>query len=257
MIQQHCYTKTAHGIFSKAEGYDTVAYSQGLSKSFIEGHLHPLCRYQPSRTLQALRVPAEEFPRALAVAHLPEGQMILSQTTYVESDFSGRQSTFFAHNYILSRPDCLSSEKIGVMLYQVLFLTETEWDHLPELECLPLHDAKFETVSHLPFDEVRLQQLIWALSEAVAGSKKVYVILPDLEWVKPMLLWLYGQLSHDTALALGFITYSREPVKDEYLHLAFMDKGSLKLDDPEIVRDYIFDFDQGYFSLDLPEGLIK
>jgi len=255
MIQQHCYTKARCGLFLQSEGYDTVACSPGLMEPFIKARLHPFCRYQPSRTLQVLRVPAEEFPRALTLVHFPEGLMLLGQTIYRESDFSGQQSAFFTHHYVMPKPERLSSIEMGIMLYKVLFLTETEWDHLPELEDLPLYDAEVESVAPLPFDRERLQQLIYTLLEAVAGTKKVYVTLPDMAWVKPMLLWIYSQLPSDISLLLGFTTYSRELMNEKYLHLVFMDKGSFHLEDPAIAGDYVFDFDSGFFSSNLPEGL--
>ncbi|MCL2400044.1 MAG: hypothetical protein FWC91_09945 [Defluviitaleaceae bacterium] len=254
MIQQHCYTKTKQGIFNKHEGYDTVARSPGLTESFIKERIHPFCFYHPSRLLQAKRVPAEEFPRTLNIVHFPEGQMLIGQTIYVESDYTNQHSTFFTHNYILPKPENLSPENIGTMLCRTNFLTETEWDQLLELKELPLHDSiATGTVGPLPFDQHRMQQLIYVLLDAILGIKKVYVILPDLVWVRPTLMWIYDQLPKDAAQTLGFTTYSREPEKKQFLHLIFMEKGSILPGDARVKDDYILDFYSGYFSENLPD----
>lgn len=280
-IQQHCYTRSKRGLFSQSAGYDTVARSAGLTEDFIKSRLHPFCYYHPSKTLQALRVPAEEFPRALTVIQFPEGLMLLGQTVYVNSDFTGQRPTFFTHNYILPRPAVLTPGLIGTMLNFTVFLTETDWEKLTELEELPRHfDQTCRTETHtteqndcqsvtegcppqpgttctnigpLPFDEGRLRQLVYGVLEAIMGTKKVYVILPDLEWVYPMLMWLYSHLPASAAQILGFTTYSREPENKKFLHLVFVEKGILSLTDSQITRDYVFDFDSGLFSESLPE----
>ena len=246
---------------SKTTGYDTVAKSAGLAEGFIKSHLHPFCYYHPSKALQALRLPAEEFPRALTVVQLPnqegqEGQMLLGQTVYVESDFTGQRSTFFTHNYVLNRPDNLA-EAIGPMLYNTVFLTSSEWEELPELNELPIHEEK-EVLKpgQLPFDEDRLWQLVCAVMEAVAGAKKVYVVLPDSHWVRPMIMWLYNRLPGLAADNLGFTTYSREPENKKFLHLIFMEQTDLDKFE-KLERDYVLDFDSGYFSKNLPELTIE
>ena len=244
MIQQHCYTKAK-------KGYDTVACSPGLSEAFVKERLHPFCDYHPSRILQAKRVPAAEFPRALTVIQFPEKKMLLGQTIYVEPGPTGGESTFFTHNYVLPRPDKLLPEDIGHMLYRTVFLTESDWEQLPELEELPLHKGETPSVGPLPFDKKRLLQLIYVLLEAVTGTRKVYVVLPDLEWVNPMLMWLYSQLPHPAQQALGFTTYSRKTENKKFLHLIFMDKGSLDPDEDSL--DYFLDFDSGYFSKNMLE----
>ena len=246
---------TKQGIFRKHEGYDTVARSPGLTEAFIKKRIHPLCFYHPSRIRQAKRVPAEEFPKALCITHYPEGQMLIGQTVYIELDYTGKNSTYFTHNYILPKPTSLFPENIGAILYRTNFLTETKLDQLSELEELPLHESiESGTVGPLPFDINRIQQLIHALIDVIKEhheQKKVYVVLPDLGWVRPVLMWLYSHLPKNTAQALGFITYSREPEKKQFLHLVFMEKGSILPGDARVKDDYVFDFYRGYFSENL------
>jgi len=240
MVQQHCYTRDK-----------TEARSNGLSDNMIKTQMHPFCFYHPSKVLQALRLPAEEFPRVLTVVQFPDGKMLLGQTIYVESRASGQRPTFFTHNYLLPGLQSVSPEAIDLLLHRTIFLTETEWDHLPELEYLPMDESlsKAESVGPLPFDKVRTQQLVAALTESVAGMRKVYVMLPDIEWVPPLLMWIYSRLPQTAAQRLGFTTYCREPVNKEHLHLMFMEKGSLRSDDVLVKGHFVFDFDSGSFSV--------
>jgi len=253
MIEQHCYTRAAKGLFRKSAGYDTVARSAGLDESFIKERLHPFCYYHPSKTLQALRVPAEEFPRSITLVHFPNGKMLLGQTVYLESDFTGQRPTFFTHNYVMPNPEALTPEVIGAMLYKTAFLTETEWEQLPVLEELPSYEIKGVPVGEIPFDDMRLRQLLYVLLEAVNGAKKVYVIVPGEEWVYSMLMWLYSRLPADAANILGFTTFNREPENKKFLHLIFMGEGSLSPNDARVERDYVFDFDSKNFSDNLPD----
>ena len=206
--------------------------------------------------MQAKRVPAEEFPRSYTVIHFPDNLTLIGQTVYVESDYTGQRSAFFTHNFLVPRqenppfsPDILS---------KMIFLTDTDWNELPELDTLPFHendpnDEKADQSGPLPFDENRLMQLLYVILDAVNGAIKVYVILPGLDWTIPMLMWIYSQLPEPAAKALGFTTYAREPVNLKYLHLIFMDKGTIPPGDAIIERDYVFDFEAGYFSKNLPK----
>ena len=243
-IQQHCYTRAKQGLFRKSEGYDTVARSAGLDESFITTRLHPFCYYHPSRIMQAKRVPAEEFPRMLTVVHFPENLLMIGQTVYVEQDFTGQRTTFFTHNFLVPR----HNDFCPSLLARIPFLTSTEWDELPELDSLPVLDLNNrEKPGPLPFDDARMYQLICALLDAVTGTKKVYVILPGLDWVLPVLMWLFERLPKEAAQTLSFTTYSREPENKKFLHLTFLDRGSILPGDSRVEHDYVFNFDENYF----------
>lgn len=257
-IQQQCYTRAKRGLFRQSEGYDTTARSPGLSDSFIKDRLHPFCFYHPSRIMQAKRVPAEEFPRAQTVVrfrHHSAQYMLIGQTIYVESDFTGQRSTFFSHNFVLTPPDNFSP----AMLNRLNFLTSSDWSELPELDELPFFgpesgleaDKGVDSSGPLPFDESKLRQLAYAVLEATTSSKKVYVVLPGLDWTIPVLMWLYDRLPKAALDILGFTTYSREPINLRYLHLVFMEKGTMIPNDVRLEQDYVFDFDSGYFSANL------
>ena len=248
-IQQHCYTRAARGLFRQSEGYDTVARSEGLSEAFIKERLYPFCFYHPSRIMQAKRVPAEEFPRAHTVIQFPNNLMLISQTIYVESDFTGQRHTFFTHNFVLLRPENFSP----ALLNRLHFATSSDWDQLPELDELPLIEEDIDEIlaGPLPFDGYRLRQLAYVLLEAVVGVKKVYVVLPGLDWTIPMLMWIYNRLPAAALQHLGFTTYSREPLNMKFLHLVFVENGALEQKDIEY--GYVFDFDTGYFSENLPD----
>lgn len=252
-IQQHCYTRSPKGLFRKSEGYDTVARSNGLPEDFITERLHSFCYYHPSRLMQAKRLPSEEFPRAVTVVHFPEGLTMIGQTVYVEADYTGQRSTFFTHNYVIPSCNPVVQEFCPTLLNKLDFFTSTCWEHLHELDELPYHqEAEIASLGPLPFEERRLRQLIYTLLESITGTKKVYVSLPGQDWVMPVLMWLYEHLPSDAAKLLGFTTYSREPENKKFLHLTFIDKGCININDQALERDYIFDFDSGNFSANLP-----
>ena len=243
-IEQHYYTRAKRGLFRQSEGYDTIAHSAGLTESFIKERLHPFCYYHPSRIMQAKRVPAADFPKAYTLVHLPEGLTVIGRTTYLESDYTGQRTAFFTHNYVLPHFDGFCPS----ILKRLNFASS--WDDesiLNPLEELPLAPAETESVGPLPFDEGWLDELIVACTLAVEGTQKIYVTLPALEWTFPMLMWLYSRLPKDVAQSLGFTTYAREPVNKKFLHLIFMEKGSLNNSEAE--RDYVFDFDARYFHI--------
>jgi len=227
MVQQHCYSMTE-------KGGKTVARSAGLSDKLIKEHLHPLCYYHPSRKMQALRLPIEEFPRNLMVAHLPDGHMLFGQSICTSEGF-------FCHQFITAKPIPLSL--ILPTLYHALFLTSTAWDELPELDNLPLIEGELESAGPLPFDSNELERLA-ELLEVETGevdSKRACVILPDQDWVRPVLMWLYSRLSEDAASTLGFSTYNRQPPESPLLQLVFLEKGYVHS------CSNIFDFDKGAF----------
>jgi len=223
MIQQHC--------FIVKDGIGESVYSTGLSEEFITKRLLPLCFYHTSKKMQALRVPAEEFPKSLIFACFPENKMMIGQTIYTENGF-------FVHQYISDKFDNFD-------IYKACFLRDLD-RKLEELVILPLEESVIEeAVGPLPFDEARLSQLAGVLKNKL----KAYVILPDMEWVRPMLMWLCKQVDEP----FGFTTHSREAISEEFLSLIFLSKGSLHVEEPSLTGEFVFDFDSGSFSENLPE----
>jgi len=213
------------------EGGRTVARSSGLSDKLIEEHLHPLCYYHSSRKLQALRLPVEEFPRNLIVAHLPGGQIVFGQSVCT-------QEGFFCHQFI---SESMPVSLILPTLYHALFLTSTVWEELQELDGLPLMESELASVGPLPFDAAELERLAEVLEVEGKARNRTCVILPDQDWIRPVLMWLYNHLSEGAASTLGFSTYNRYPPESPLLRLVFLEKGHM-----HNCSD-IFDVDKGAF----------
>jgi len=230
MIQQQCYTRAARGLFRPSAGYDTVAKSAGLTEEFIKERLHPFCYYNALTT--------GECPKVLTVIQFPEGLTMIGRTVHVERDFTGERATFFTHNYVMPR-------QLGV--FDAEFLSETEDAELPELDELPLTEGQGKA---LPFETERLQQLAGAVTDAVAGTRKVYVVIPEGDYLTESVIeWLYRNLPTETAEELGFTTYSREPLNKKFLHLIFVERDSMTYKDKVVERDYFVDLENGYFKL--------
>lgn len=56
---------------------------------------------------------------------------------------------------------------------------------------------------------------------------------------------LFSVLPNDFRRRLGVITYANEPQSRKYIHLTFVEKGSLRPGDRNIEKDYVFDLASG------------
>ncbi|WNS41332.1 hypothetical protein [Paenibacillus sp. MMS20-IR301] len=255
MITQQMYTRERRGVYRSAEGFDTVAKSESLDNNFVKKILHPFCLYDAPAELTARGEKDEAlYPAALHLFHTESNETVVGQSRYQATDFTGQRSAFFAHNFVV--PGVRSEEIVenyGDWLHAA-FAQSYDGEPggtLPELSAIPAepYDSPADPLgllSRLGFTEGLFKALLQAVMLSVAGKKKIYIALdvPVSELSQravELTEILFAALPHDFRRRLGVITYAKEPQSRKYIHLTFVEKGSLRPGDRNIEKDYIFD----------------
>ncbi|MEK4324446.1 glycosyltransferase [Paenibacillus sp. FSL R7-0312] len=255
MITQQMYTRERRGVYRATEGFDTVAKSESLDNNFVKKILHPFCLYDAPAELAARGEKDEElYPAALHLFHTESNETVIGLSRYLAADFTGQRSAFFAHNFVV--PPIRSEEIVegyGEWLHAG-FARSYEGEPggtLPELADIPVEPREgaadpLAVLGSLGFTEQLFKALLQAVMLSVAGKKKIYVALdvPISELSQravELTEVLYAALPHDFRRRLGVITYAKEPQSRKYIHLTFVEKGSLRPGDRSIEKDYIFD----------------
>ncbi|RAI99023.1 hypothetical protein DET54_103161 [Paenibacillus pabuli] len=257
-IEQQLYTRERRGVFRTTEGFDTVAASPGLDPSFIKKVLHPYCVYDAPAELTGRSEKDEtKFPPSIHLLHLESGETILGQNVYQSVDFTGLRSAFFAHNYVLSPERSEEQMKQGGWL-DAVFATSYDIEQgtvLPSLTELPRaagvgQSSPSQILSALKMDEVVFKRLLYAVMQAVATRRKVYIALdvPAEEvtaGAKGLLRLLYTALPYAFRRQLGFMTFAKEPQAKKGIHLQFVERGTLRPKDRNTEKDFTFDLVSG------------
>ncbi|WP_339846967.1 hypothetical protein MKY42_30170 [Paenibacillus sp. FSL W7-1088] len=257
-IEQQLYTRERRGVFRTTEGFDTVAASPGLDPSFIKKVLHPYCVYDAPAELTGRSEKDEtKFPPSIHLLQLESGETILGQNVYQSADFTGLRSAFFAHNYVLSPERSEEQMKQGGWL-DAVFATSYDIEQgtvLPSLNELPRaagvgQSSPSQILSALKMDEVVFKRLLYAVMQAVATRRKVYIALdvPAEEvttGAKGLLRLLYTALPYAFRRQLGFMTFAKEPQAKKGIHLQFVERGTLRPKDRNTEKDFTFDLVSG------------
>lgn len=273
MIQQQLYTRERSGIFRGTEGFDTVAVSDGLDPIFIKKQLHPFCGYDAPAELTSRGVKeAASYPPAIHLFHAEGGETVLGRSVYQPVDFTGLRSAFLTHNYVIpsARMDEIVTDYVRYLEadFAERYYPEIGRE-LPELENLPQLSERMQyqpsPLFGLPaeklLDELKLgeqgfKRLLFAVMTAVGeGRKKVYVALdvpPEQisQYALALLKVLFACLPFELRRRLGFITYAQEPQSRKFIHLQFVERGSLRPGDREIEKEYVFDLASGRMPQD-------
>ncbi|MGG4552439.1 glycosyltransferase [Paenibacillus humicus] len=275
LIQQQIYTRERSGIFRATEGFDTVAASDGLDAVFIKKQLHPFCGYDaPAELVSRGEKDDASYPPAIHLFHTESGDTVLGRSVYQSADFTGLRSAFLTHNYIIpaARQDEIVTHYRDYVeaAFAERYVPEIG-RQLPELEHIPqnpryaqegLPRLMAEKLLHeLKLDEKTFKRLLFAVMTAVGeGRKKVYVALDvPAEQISAaasaLVQVLYACLPFEQRRRLGFITYAKEPQSRKFIHLQFVERGSIRPNDREIEKDYVFDLATGRAPQDeLEEG---
>lgn len=268
MIQQQLYTRERSGIFRGTEGFDTVAASDGLDSVFIKKQLHPFCGYDaPAELTSRGEKEVSSYPSAIHLFHTDGGETVLGRSIYQPVDFTGLRSAFLTHNYVIpsARQDEIVAHYRSYLeadfadrYYQEIGRQLPELEHLPQIPQSRQHlqnnltDLTTEKLLHeLKLDEKTFKQLLFAVMTAVGeGRKKVYVALDVSaehisQYAVALLKVLYGCLPFELRRRFGFLTYAKEPQSRKFIHLQFVERGSLRPNDREIEKEYVFDLASG------------
>ncbi|MHA6532906.1 GAP1-N2 domain-containing protein [Paenibacillus sp. BAC0078] len=258
-ITQQMYTRERRGVYRGTEGFDTVAKSESLDNNFVKKILHPFCLYDAPAELTARGEKNEElYPAALHLFHTESGETVLGQSRYLAADFTGQRSAFFAHNFVVPP---IRSEEI-LESYRAYLHADFAENYagelggtLPELADIPTVEQgqnadPQRTLRTLGFTEDLFKALLQAAMSSVAGKKKIYVSLdvPVTELSRSAVELtevLFAALPYDFRRRLGVITYANEPKSRKYIHLTFVEKGSIRPSDRSIEKDFVFDLASG------------
>ncbi|GAA0374233.1 glycosyltransferase [Paenibacillus motobuensis] len=273
MIQQQLYTRERSGIFRGTEGFDTVAVSDGLDAVFIKKLLHPFCGYDaPTELASRGEKEVNSYPPAIHLFHTEGGETVLGRSIYQPVDFTGLRSAFLTHNYVIppARQDEVVSHYGNYLNadYAEKYYTEIG-RQLPELDDIPQKSQNQQHMQNNPtglpaekllqeikLDEKSFKQLLFAVMTAVGeGRKKVYIAL-DVpaeqisQYSVALLKVLFACLPFELRRRFGFITYAKEPQSRKFIHLQFVERGSLRSNDREIEKEYVFDLASGRLPQD-------
>ncbi|WP_139173164.1 glycosyltransferase [Fontibacillus panacisegetis] len=273
MIQQQLYTRERSGIFRGTEGFDTVAASDGLDSVFIKKQLHPFCGYDaPAELTSRGEKEVSSYPSAVHLFHTDGGDTVLGRSIYQPVDFTGLRSAFLTHNYVIppARQDEVVTDYRSYLEadYAEKYYTEIgrqlpELDHIPQssqnqqiTENSPSGLTTEKLLQELKLDEKGFKQLLFAVMTAVGeGRKKVYVAL-DVpaeqisEYALALLKVLFASLPFEQRRRFGFVTFAKEPQSRKYIHLQFVERGSLRSNDRGIEKEYVFDLASGRMPQD-------
>ncbi|MBA9083578.1 hypothetical protein FHR92_000021 [Fontibacillus solani] len=273
MIQQQLYTRERSGIFRGTEGFDTVAASDGLDSVFIKKQLHPFCGYDaPAELTSRGEKEVSSYPSAVHLFHTDGGDTVLGRSIYQPVDFTGLRSAFLTHNYVIppARQDEVVTDYRSYLEadYAEKYYTEIG-RQLPELDQIPQRSQNQQSAENSPsgltagkllqelkLDEKGFKQLLFAVMTAVGeGRKKVYVAL-DVpaeqisEYALALLKVLFASLPFEQRRRFGFITYAKEPQSRKFIHLQFVERGSLRPNDRGIEKEFVFDLASGRIPQD-------
>ncbi|MFD1772751.1 glycosyltransferase [Paenibacillus rhizophilus] len=257
-VAQQMYTRQRRGVYRSTEGFDTVAKSESLDNNFVKKILHPFCLYDAPAELAAKGEKNEsQYPPALHLFHLESGETVLGQSVFQAADFTGLRSAFFTHNYVLP---ALRAEEIvrdyGGYLHADFAkgFSGEPGEALPELSGIPAsrrnRPRAADVLKSLGIDREMFKSLLQAIMQSMSGKKKIYISLnvpvselsaraADLTEV------LLGCLPFEFRRRLGVITYAKEPQSRKYIHLTFVETGSLRPGDRATEKDFIFDLAAG------------
>jgi hypothetical protein len=262
-IQQQLYTRERGGVFSTTDGFDTIAISEQLDKSFVKKYLHPFCLYDSPKSFTAIgQKDATLYPKAITIFQPETGDMVIGQTVFVPTDFTGQRSAYFMHNYVI--PSNLKEGwiKDSTKVFQISdFETSYEFGLgkvLPEKEevqhgCLDILSVKDDLLEKLGITELDFKQLLFSVMTSIAGKKKVFISLnvplqDYTQYAMQLLEMLYLYLPYAHRRRLGAITFSSSPETKNYIHVVFFEPGTLNYSDRSIEKQFIFDFASGRIS---------
>jgi hypothetical protein len=263
LVQQQMYTRERGGVFLSSDGYDTIAISEGLDKSFVKKYLHPFCIYQSPKALTARgEKDASQYPAAITLIQPETGDMVIGQAVFVPADFTGQRSAYFMHNYIIPPNRKEEYIKRPEKLFQINDFHSSydlgEGNILPVREDIGFdhHDIlaeKDEFLTNLGISADQFKQLLFAVMSSIAGKKKVFISLNVAlqDYTKSavkLLELLYVYLPYVHRRKLGAITFSSEPEGRNYIHVMFYEPGTLNTADRSIEKQFIFDFANGRIS---------
>ncbi len=193
MAKQHFYARVPAKIsmFNRADGMDTFACSEGITREFIESNLAQVYDIKIKKEELAL-IRDGKLPPVYFQFKSKDGSFVQSCLTLLPKDFTGERCAHLVHSLVLSEEEkhnligcndykMLNTEMFqkDLLFYDMLSPQSTSDDNYP---LATYRYAKNDAPSELldMMDNAMLRRVIYAmLSTACKKMKAVYFSIPD------------------------------------------------------------------------------
>lgn len=257
LIYQYLYAKQ-----SKGDSHETIATSPALSTSFIKKYLQPISLYHPPKKRSFLG--EQDYPVAFTLIQPETGDLIVGQAVFSPSKSIGQPSSFFVHHYIVPINRKEEWIKNPAQLFQINhFVSSYDGKEVEEISAVPHHNLnifsrKQELFYTLHLNEQIFKQLIYACMLSVAEEKTVYISLDvplekQHKYALGLLELIFTFLPYPIRRVFGATTFQSEPHQMKYIHVMFVEPGSIRLRNPVFNQQFIFDFTTERFQGDWNE----
>lgn len=190
MALQHLYSRVPArlSIYNKTDSFDTFAYSDGLTRDFVEKELAPIYDNKPTKN-EAVLIREGKIPPVFCQRSGKNDELIQSCISFVSKDYTGERSSYFVHSLILSDAekksslyspdyDMLNPEMFCKDFSGIDLNTSEEYpdSNLPELTFLP-RQSQNVTEWARRYDTAMLKRLIYAGINLICGKGKPIFLL--------------------------------------------------------------------------------
>ncbi|MCE4049463.1 GAP1-M domain-containing protein [Bacillus sp. Au-Bac7] len=243
-IKQYIYMKSKKGL---GEGIDRAIFTPELDEDFIEKYLQPLS----SLEIQKDNKHKDNYPPSFLLIQPETGQLVIGQQL-----LNAQSNILSAHYFIIPGASKDEWVKNPEKLFHAQFANGTEVDDeesLAELADIPykktenIYRKKQELFYSLKIDESIFKKLLLACLAATESGKTVYISLdvPILEHSRhamTLLELLYIHLPYAARAVLGAVSFKEAAAKQKYVHLMFVEPGSIRLRNHVFENQFVFDF---------------
>ncbi len=248
MANQHYYTRSDKGLYSKLAGYDTIEATKDLTESYVKNNVHRFCFYEMHNFYDDEKDAMPNIYFCSKVASFKsksknEYNIIFGKNAYVK-DVRG---CFYSHSIIIS-----STEEIKYALENYeLILNYNDFEFKPPLNEINFLSLEKENIfisrklvfSYLGINEAAFSKLLYCCVMSFASKKIVYVKLNCKrnncsEMARRILTYIFKALPPSIRKSLSFITYTPILKLPNYFNIVFVDK---KTDLSSVSNDFVVD----------------
>ena len=236
MAKQHFYSRVpARGsLYNRADGFDTFAHSEGLSREFVERELSAVYENKLGKQ-DAEAVRTGQMPAVYSQSCLRSGALVQSCVSYLAKDYTGERSTYLCHSLVLSEEEkrsafwgagqaLLNPEMLISNADSFDLSAQIADDHYPEKAYVPgmAGDPKELTKC---YDTETVKSFLFAvLSALCAKGKTVYFKLSckDAEASREALKFIdmiASVIPYHLRENISFVTYVTDPAQYSHVKL--------------------------------------
>lgn len=245
-IQQYIYMKGKKGL---GEDKDRAVFTPELEEDFIKNYLLPFSSYEVQQDSRY----KDDYPPSFQVIQPETGELIIGQAQLLSAD-SNR--SFSVHHYIVPSGNKDEWVRNPEKIFHAQFARSIEEDDGETLEGLTdipykkaenIYRKKQELFYSLKIDESIFKKLLFACLAAAKSGKTVYISLdiPLYEHNRhamTLLEMLYIHMPYAAREVFGAVSFKGTAAKQKYVHLMFVEPGSIRLRNHVFENQFVFDF---------------